>query len=142
MSRDHKPTDPQEYARIKKAGGFVADGRVNGCLNLSRALGDMEYKKSKDLPPEEYMITANPDIKLMELQSGDHFLILACDGIWDVLTDQEACDFVISRLNRKRSLESIATDLCDYCLADSADGSGEGCDNMTAMIVLLKDFMH
>ena len=36
-----------------QAGGFVADGRVNGSLNLSRALGDLEYKQNRDLPPEE-----------------------------------------------------------------------------------------
>jgi len=140
MSRDHKPTDPEEYVRIKNAGGFVSDGRVNGCLNLSRALGDMEYKKSPKLAPEEYMITANPDIKTMDLQSGDQFLILACDGIWDVLSDQEACDFVNFRLTQNYSLLSIAEEMCDFCLAEDADGSGEGCDNMTAMIVMLKDY--
>ena len=42
-----------ESARIKKAGGFITDGRVNGNLNLSRAMGDLEYKKNADLAPEE-----------------------------------------------------------------------------------------
>ena len=139
MSRDHKPTDPDEYMRIKRAGGFVSDGRVNGCLNLSRALGDMEYKRTPNLSPEEYMITANPDIKSMDLQTGDQFLILACDGIWDVLSDQEACDFVLSRLRQKQPLAQISSELCDFCLAEDAEGSGEGCDNMTAMIVLFRD---
>jgi serine/threonine protein phosphatase PrpC len=44
MSIDHKPDDEPEKRRITDAGGFVTDGRVNGNLNLSRALGDMEYK--------------------------------------------------------------------------------------------------
>lgn len=44
MSIDHKPDDQIELKRIKAAGGFVADGRVNGNLNLSRAMGDFEYK--------------------------------------------------------------------------------------------------
>ena len=38
---------------VLQAGGFVADGRVNGSLNLSRALGDLEYKQTKELGPEE-----------------------------------------------------------------------------------------
>ena len=137
MSRDHKPNDPEEYARIRNAGGFVSDGRVNGCLNLSRALGDIEYKKTPNLKPEEFMITANPDVRSIDLQGADQFLILACDGIWDVLSDQEACDFVLSRLQKKRSLKSIAAELCDFCLSDDAEGSGEGCDNMTAVIISL-----
>lgn len=67
----------------------MREGRVNGSLNLSRALGDMEYKRSRNLPPEQQMVTAMPDIKVIDLQKGDDFLILACDGIWDVLDHQE-----------------------------------------------------
>lgn len=65
------------------------DGRVNSNLNLSRALGDMEYKQSQYLSPEEQIITAMPDIMDIKLEKGDNFLILACDGIWDVLDRQE-----------------------------------------------------
>lgn len=49
MSKDHKPDDPMEKQRITEAGGYVTDGRVNGNLNLSRALGDLEYKKDTTL---------------------------------------------------------------------------------------------
>ena len=49
----------------------------------------MEFKRSKDLPAVAQMITANPEVRTLQLQSGDEFLILACDGIWDVLTNQE-----------------------------------------------------
>lgn len=52
MSVDHKPDLPEESARIKKAGGTISDGRVNGNLNLSRALGDLEYKTNKNLSEE------------------------------------------------------------------------------------------
>jgi len=48
MSIDHKPDLIEENNRISKAGGFVIEGRVNGNLNLSRALGDLEYKKSEE----------------------------------------------------------------------------------------------
>lgn len=46
MSKDHKPDDEKERERIIKAGGYVTDGRINGNLNLSRAIGDLEYKKN------------------------------------------------------------------------------------------------
>jgi len=49
MSEDHKPDNPSELARIQRSGGFVEDGRVNGMLALSRALGDFEYKNNSQL---------------------------------------------------------------------------------------------
>eukprot|EP00803_Ostreobium_quekettii_P001918 evm.model.scf_2090.4 EVM.evm.TU.scf_2090.4 scf_2090:17865-24744(-) len=140
MSKDHKPTDPAEDVRIRKAGGFVADGRVNGSLNLSRALGDMEYKKSKHLPPKEQMVSPYPDVRVLDLKRGDDFCILACDGIWDVLTEQQAVEFVHERLQRGVPVDDIVQQMCDACLAEDSGGTGEGCDNMTAMVVLLKKF--
>lgn len=77
------------HASLLQAGGLVLDGRVNGSLNLSRALGDMEYKQSKELSAAEQIVTAYPDVRQLELGSNVEFMILACDGIWDVLSNQQ-----------------------------------------------------
>ena len=53
LSFDHKPDDEGELKRIEKAGSVVTEGRVDGNLNLSRALGDLKYKTNKDLKPEK-----------------------------------------------------------------------------------------
>ena len=66
LSVDHKPDDPNEKMRITKAGGYVSDGRVNDNLNLSRAIGDLEYKKNKTLKPEEQIISGFPDVVIQE----------------------------------------------------------------------------
>jgi len=63
LSIDHKPELPEENKRVLAAGGYVADGRINGNLNLSRALGDLEYKQDKNLTPEKQIITAAPELK-------------------------------------------------------------------------------
>lgn len=70
----------EETSRIVSAGGFVEYGRVNGNLALSRAIGDFEFKNNHGLPPEDQIVTANPDILVHELGEEDEFLILACDG--------------------------------------------------------------
>jgi serine/threonine protein phosphatase PrpC len=80
ISLDHKPTDEIESARIIKAGGFVEAGRVNGNLALSRAFGDLDFKKNADLPAEDQAVTVNPDLFDFQLNPEDEFLVLACDG--------------------------------------------------------------
>lgn len=83
MSEDHKPEDERELQRIEKAGGKVTlDGRVNGGLNLSRALGDHTYKANTDLPLKDQMISPEPDVRQLTLTPEHEFMILACDGIW------------------------------------------------------------
>ncbi|AWP01731.1 putative protein phosphatase 1G [Scophthalmus maximus] len=144
MSYDHKPEDELELARIKNAGGKVTmDGRVNGGLNLSRAIGDHFYKRNKTLPPEEQMISAMPDVKVLTL-NGDHdFMVIACDGIWNVLSSQEVVDFISERIKpdqsgKVRPLSSIVEELVDHCLAPDTSGDGTGCDNMTCIIITLR----
>ncbi|XP_043916334.1 protein phosphatase 1G [Protopterus annectens] len=138
----HKPEDEMELNRTKNAGGKVTmDGRVNGGLNLSRAIGDHFYKRNKNLPPEEQMISALPDVKVLALKPEHEFMVIACDGIWNVMTSQEVIDFVQERINKEdengelRSLTSIVEELLDQCLAPDTSGDGTGCDNMTCIIV-------
>lgn len=83
LSFDHKPQNEGEKARICAAGGFVDFGRVNGNLALSRAIGDFEFKKSADLPPEQQIVTAFPEVTEHELSDDDEFLVVACDGMFD-----------------------------------------------------------
>merc|ERR1719192_395685 len=79
MSFDHKPEDEPEKERINKAGGKVTmDGRVNGGLNLSRAIGDHAYKKNKSLPLTEQMISPSPDVRTLRIDPAtDPFMVLA-----------------------------------------------------------------
>lgn len=62
--------------------------RVNGNLNLSRAIGDLKYKGNAELHPKDQIITAQPDVKKITLCPQDQFFVLACDGVWDVMSNQ------------------------------------------------------
>jgi protein phosphatase 2C family protein 2/3 len=135
LSEDHKPFLEKEIKRIQKAGGFVQAGRVNGNLALSRAVGDFDFKQNKNLSPEEQAITVFPDVTSIDLTEEDEFLILACDGIWDVMSNEDVCMFVRKELmNNNEDLASICEAVFDKCLAPCAPGLG--CDNMTMIIIL------
>ena len=135
MSEDHKPDLPEENRRIREAGAVVIEGRVNGNINLSRSLGDLEYKNNPSVSAERQAVTALPDIRVQQLTSDDKFIVLCCDGIWDILSSQECVTFVADKLTTK-GLKETAEDLCDRCLARSTmENEGRGCDNMTAVIV-------
>uniref|UniRef100_A0A0E0JWE2 protein-serine/threonine phosphatase n=1 Tax=Oryza punctata TaxID=4537 RepID=A0A0E0JWE2_ORYPU len=137
LSRDHKPELEAERERILKAGGFIHMGRINGSLNLTRAIGDMEFKQNKFLPPEKQIVTANPDINVVELCDDDDFLVLACDGIWDCMSSQQLVDFIHEHIQKESSLSAVCERVLDRCLAPSTIG-GEGCDNMTMVLVQFK----
>lgn len=117
LSLDHKPEDEPEMERIVKAGGEVtSDGRVNGGLNLSRALGDHAYKQNMVLPPQEQMISALPDVRHVTIEpEKDEFMVLACDGIWNFMSSQSVVQFVRSRLSLNyENLSKICEEVRDY----------------------------
>ncbi|XP_064599848.1 protein phosphatase 1B-like isoform X2 [Liolophura sinensis] len=126
---DHKPINPTEKERIQNAGGSVMIQRVNGSLAVSRALGDYEYKNVQGKGPCEQLVSPEPEIFVMDRSQDDEFLILACDGIWDVMTNEELCDFVRSRLKLTSSLEQVCNMVVDTCLYKGSR------DNMSIVIV-------
>jgi len=115
---DHKPTNPIEKERIQNAGGSVMIQRVNGSLAVSRALGDFEYKNVPDRGPCEQLVSPEPEVFTEERNHEmDEFVILACDGIWDVMTNEELCDFVRNRMQITDDLEAICSSVVDTCLS-------------------------
>eukprot|EP01080_Neovahlkampfia_damariscottae_P012155 gene12155-5645_t len=111
LSYDHKPTNENEKKRILASGGFVEFGRVNGTLAVSRAFGDISYKDNKKIKPEEQAVSAEPEINRVKLNLKDvqesseyTFIIVACDGIWDVMRNEDAVEYV------KKQLDALKTD--------------------------------
>lgn len=137
MSYDHKPGNSEEHSRILHAGGFVEFDRVNGNLALSRAIGDFEFKQNSGLPAEKQIVTADPDVIEHTCTGEEEFLVLACDGIWDCLTNQQVVDIIRRSVAEGKSLEAITENIIDRCLAPDAEVGGIGCDNMTLLIVAL-----
>jgi len=129
---DHKPCNPKERERIQKAGGSVMIQRVNGSLAVSRALGDYEYKNVNDKGPTEQLVSPEPDITAVDRNyKDDQFLILACDGIFDVSANEELSSYVLSRLLVTDNLTTICNDVVDLSLSKGSR------DNMTLILLAL-----
>ena len=91
LSRDAEPTDKIYQKKVKKIGGVILRNRVNGELGVARAIGDKHIVNLDD----KRSISPNPTITyfpLNEIENG--YLIIACDGLWDVSTTEEACQAV------------------------------------------------
>lgn len=139
---DHKPNHPSEKARIEAAGGFVSGdtpARLQGMLALSRMIGDFNYKQNPSLPHGDQMGSCIPEIFAAEASDGD-LVVLACDGIFDVLSNNELARQVRIRIQQQIEagatqvdLAKISSDIVTLCL-ERLDSK----DNMSLCIIWLK----
>ncbi|KAI3447172.1 hypothetical protein Pfo_003837 [Paulownia fortunei] len=143
LSVDHKPNREDEYARIEAAGGKVInwDGyRVSGVLAVSRSIGDRYLRP---------YVVADPEIMFVPRTKEDECLILASDGLWDVMTNEEACDLARRRIllwhkkngttlskERGKDIDPAAQDAADY-LSQLAFQRGSR-DNISVIVIDLK----
>ncbi|KAI4380855.1 hypothetical protein MLD38_006994 [Melastoma candidum] len=143
LSVDHKPNRPDEYARIEAAGGKVIQWnghRVFGVLAMSRSIGD-RYLKPWIIP--------EPEVMFIPRAKEDECLILASDGLWDVMTNEEVCDLARKRLllwhkkngvarltDRGEDIDPAAQSAAEY-LSNRALQKGSK-DNLTVVVVDLK----
>ncbi|CAK0858499.1 unnamed protein product, partial [Prorocentrum cordatum] len=135
---DHKPSLSTERARIEAAGGTVSEEeppRVDGLLAVSRAIGDFEFKADAGRPVEEQKVSCIPDVyEISGLQKGT-IIVLACDGVWDVISGNDLATLVRDRLSADPDLDlgDLATEVINLCLTRNSR------DNITCMIAQLVD---
>lgn len=123
LTRQHRPDDPDELARVAAAGGrvtFVGVPRVNGQLAMTRAIGAFHLANQG--------VVADPDVRELELDPAlDAFMVLGTDGLFDVMCDDE----VIATVMQAESPADAANALSELALAHGAR------DNITAVVVAL-----
>jgi serine/threonine protein phosphatase PrpC len=130
LSFDHKPNNIPEMERINQAGGFVKCKRVDGDLAVSRGLGDFSYKSNEILPVEQQKVIPDPEFVVYPRSDQDEFMVLACDGVWDVATNEECSTFIQTLLDEGESdLGMICEEAIDTCLDKNSR------DNMTIAMV-------
>jgi serine/threonine protein phosphatase PrpC len=138
LTLDHKPDAPREYHRIMAAGGKVERGgadvaRVNGVLAVSRSMGDFDNKVG---------VIHTPDIQ--HILGDQKFIVIATDGLWDVMNNQQVIDFVLYALFdmvknntfQIRSRTKKEKDNIAYRLAEEAIRLGSE-DNITIIIYFI-----
>ncbi|ERM97065.1 hypothetical protein AMTRI_Chr05g64040 [Amborella trichopoda] len=146
LSRDHKPGCAHERCRIEASGGFVSDdGYLNAQLNVARALGDwhlgddIKRRRPRLLCPSSSYdsgspfscgpLSAEPETSSTLLTEEDEFLIIGCDGIWEVFRSQNAVDFA-----RRRLMEHNDPRACSRELVVEALKRRSG-DNLSVVVV-------
>lgn len=117
LTYEHKATDRNEIKRISQSGGLVLGGRVNGILAVTRSLGDVALK--------EWVIGA-PYTTSVEITKDDEYVIIGCDGLWDVCSDLKAVS-----LCKGLSAQEAANGLVAYALGNNTT------DNVTVLVVKL-----
>jgi protein phosphatase PTC1 len=120
LTEEHKASDTVEAKRITDGGGFIIHGRVNGQIIITRSLGDHLMKE---------FIIGDPHLSHEKLTSKDTWLIVACDGLWDVVDDQPAVDFVLE--NASLPAPQISKKLLIKALQDGTT------DNLSIMVIKL-----
>lgn len=126
LSRDHKPDLFPERLRIEALGGFVEDGYLNGELSVARALGDWDLKMPKGSPSP---LSAEPEFHHVVLTEEDEFMIIGCDGIWDVISSEWAVNMVRKELMQHNDPESCSRKLVVEALKQNSQ------DNLTVVVV-------
>lgn len=131
---DHKPNSPTERKRIKAAGGEVRGGRcprVDGRLAVSRSIGDFEFKADRGRKANEQKVSCDPDVYEVECLRAGSILLLACDGVWDVMSTDEVAGLVREQLKEDGNIGSVAAQL----IQESLDRGST--DNLSVLIVHL-----
>jgi len=121
VSFDHKASDPGEVKRCEELGASFLWGRLQGQTMITRALGDHDMK--------QYCVST-PYYSKTDFKKGKSFLILACDGIWDVMEDDAAVDAVKDLALTGKAEEAAAKLISESLRLESKD-------NLTAMVVSL-----
>ncbi|KAF3975716.1 hypothetical protein CMV_001041 [Castanea mollissima] len=126
MSKDHKPNCISERIRIEKLGGVIYDGYLNGQLSVARALGDWHMKGPKG---SACPLSAEPELQETLLTEDDEFLIIGCDGLWDVMSSQGAVSMARKELMLHNDPERCSRELVREALKRNT------CDNLTVIVV-------
>ncbi|CAA3007717.1 probable phosphatase 2C 47 [Olea europaea subsp. europaea] len=125
LSKDHKPDCTSERLRIEKLGGVIYDGYLNGQLSVARALGDWHMKGFKG---SKCPLSSEPELEEVVITEEDEFIIIGCDGLWDVMSSQCAVTIVRKELMLHNDPEKCSQELVREALKRNTS------DNLTVIV--------
>ena len=141
LNKEHQIIIESEKERVLKSGATIVGYRINGMLNLTRALGDLKFKSNPNLKLYEQSVIAVPEITKVKLTNDIDFIIMGCDGVWDCVKRQLVCEFVEKQIkeNPNQKLSEILKVIFQRCVSP-VWGVVVGTDNMSCIIIqFLKD---
>ena len=136
LNKEHKTTSETELNRLNKLGTKLINYRINGKLNITRAIGDLSYKNRNNGYIYEQDVLAIPEVNKYSLDDVD-FIVMGSDGFWDYGDDiKTICDNIYNELKKKpkRDLCDLIGSIFDKALA-KANNYLRGTDNMSCIII-------
>jgi len=127
-NRMHRFNEDDECKRVLASGGSIVNNRLNGLLAVSRSFGDIPFKE-RGLPRSKAPLIATPEIISEVITPMTEFAIIATDGLWDIISPQEAVNFIRKNLLKKQDLQEAARSLCKEALSKGS------VDNVTVLVV-------
>ena len=137
LNLEHKTTLQSEYQRIYKSNTQIINNRVEGRLNLTRAIGDLTFKQNPTLKFYEQAVIAYPEITKVNITDDIDFIVMGCDGVWDCVEPQKFCEYINERLKHNDNINDIIGEVFNQIVSTSND-IPVGTDNMTCIIVQFK----
>ncbi|OQR97984.1 kinase [Thraustotheca clavata] len=140
LTKDHRCTNPEEEGVVEARN--IINNRINGVLAITRTFGDLEFKgrqlKASERAARIYsqesvgaVLTARPDVIVLEIQPTDEFILFGCDGLWEAMSCEDAVEFVQTKLQVHGQLQLAAEELAEEAVRRLSS------DNVSVIIVQL-----
>jgi serine/threonine protein phosphatase PrpC len=126
LSNDHRVNNPKEVQRIEELGGFIKNRRAMGRLECFRTIGDADV--------DSRIVTSEPEVISGVLEDEDECFLIGCDGLFDVLSNEEAAMFVQEHRGKGMGAKETAQRLVEHAIHTLGSR-----DNVTAILVFINN---
>ena len=142
LNNEHHINLTEEKNRILKSGNKIINNRINGRLNLTRAIGDLSFKNNNEIPYYEQAVIAVPEVNKIEINNNINFIVMGTDGFWNYINPQKLCEKIDLECKKGKNIEKITKKIFNMIYYKLIKLNPEKTDNITFLIIKLEDLIN
>ena len=142
LNKEHHINLIEEKNRILKSGNKIINNRINGILNLTRAIGDFSFKNNNDIPYYEQAVIAIPEVEKIELNNNINFIIMGTDGFWNYINPQKLCEKIEKEYKKGKNTEEVSKKIFNMTYRELLKLNPNQTDNITFIIIKLDEYIN